>query len=75
MSGAEIAQRLAIGRQDDAGWIANNEHWSLDGQQSKFALRHMDGRWYSCEGSAATAHILKSGVRGLCALSPSTGRC
>lgn len=25
----------------------------------------MDGRWYSCEGSAATTHILKSGVRGL----------
>lgn len=24
-----------------------------------------DGRWYSCEGSAATTHILKSGVRGL----------
>lgn len=25
----------------------------------------MDGRWYSCEGSEATTHILKSGVRGL----------
>ena len=44
---------------------ANDEHWSLGGQQSKFALRRMDGRWYSCEGSAATTHILKSGVRGL----------
>ena len=62
VSGAEIARRLAIGRQDGAGWIASNEHWSLGGQQSKFALRRMDGRWYSCEGSAATTHILKSGV-------------
>ena len=65
VSDAEIARRLATGRQDGAGWIANNEHWSLGGQQSKFALRRMDGRWYSCEGSAATTHILKSGVRGL----------
>ena len=65
VSGAEIARRLATGRQDGAGWIASNEHWSLGGQQSKFALRRMDGRWYSCEGSAATTHILKSGVRGL----------
>ena len=65
VSGAEIARRLATGRQDGAGWIANDEHWSLGGQQSKFALRRMDGRWYSCEGSAATTHILKSGVRGL----------
>ena len=65
VSGAEIARRLAMGRQDGAGWIADNEHWSLGGQQSKFALRRMDGRWYSCEGSAATTHILKSGVRGL----------
>ena len=59
------ARRLTTGRQDGAGWIASNEHWSLGGQQSKFALRRMDGRWYSCEGSAATTHILKSGVRGL----------
>ncbi len=65
VSDAEIARRLATGRQDGAGWIASNEHWSLGGQQSKFALRRMDGGWYSCEGSAATTHILKSGVRGL----------
>ena len=62
VSGAEIARRLAKGRQDGAGWIASNEHWSLGGQQSKFALRRMDGRWYSCEGSEATTHILKSGM-------------
>ena len=76
VSGAEIARRLAIGRQDGAGWIANDEHWSLGGQQSKFALRRMGGRWYSCEGSAATTHILKSGVRGLAIRrSTSTSAC
>lgn len=34
VSDAEIARRLAAGRQDGAGWIASNEHWSLGGQQS-----------------------------------------
>ena len=56
VSDAEIARRLAAGRQDGASWIASNEHWSLGGQQSKFALRRMDGRWYSCKSSAATAY-------------------
>ena len=28
VSDAEIARRLAAGRQDGAGWIASNEHWS-----------------------------------------------
>ena len=39
VSDAEIARRLTTGRQDGADWIASNEHWSLGGQQSKFALR------------------------------------
>ena len=62
---AEIARRLALGRVEGSGWIAVNEHWSLGGQQSKFALRRKGDAWFSCEGSAATTHILKSGVRGL----------
>lgn len=60
-----IAQRLARSHEDGAGWIAENEHWSLGGQQSKFALRYQEGRWYSCSGAAATTHIFKSGVKGL----------
>lgn len=63
----EIARRLALGRSGDggSGWLAQNEHWSLGGQQSKFALRRQGGKWFSCEGASATTHIFKSGVRGL----------
>lgn len=32
VSDAEIARRLATGRRDGAGWIADNEHWSLGGR-------------------------------------------
>ena len=65
ISDLEIARRLAQSRADGHGWVTENEHWSLGGQQSKFALRLKEGRWYSCEGSAATTHIFKSGVNGL----------
>lgn len=61
----EIARRLKAGRKEGSGWIAESEHWSLGGQQEKFALRKREGKWFSCEGSAATTHIFKSGVRGL----------
>ncbi len=65
VSDSEIARRLARGRAGGHEWIAKNEHWSLGGQQSKFALRLEGGRWFSCEGAAATTHIFKSGVSGL----------
>jgi serine/threonine-protein kinase HipA len=31
-----------------------DEHWSLPGQQGKFALARRDDRWYEARGSAAT---------------------
>ncbi len=65
VSDADIALRLAEGRKDESSWIADDEHWSLGGQQSKFALRQAGTSWYSCKGAAATTHIFKSGVRGL----------
>lgn len=65
MDESEIVKRLRAGREEDAGWIARSEHWSLGGQQSKFALGWYGGRWCSCEGAAATTHIFKGGVRGL----------
>lgn len=34
------------------------------GFQPKIALARFDGRWYSCEGDAATTHILKPGIKG-----------
>lgn len=61
----EIAYRLHRGRAGGFGWTLDNEHWSLGGQQNKFALRRANGRWHSCEGSAATTHIFKNGVKGL----------
>lgn len=66
VSHAEIAARLSEGR-TSAGmrWEAEREHWSLGGQQSKFALRREGDRWFSCEGAAATTHILKPGIPDL----------
>lgn len=49
----------------EASWQARAEHWSLGGGfQPKIALACFDGRWYSCEGDAATTHILKPGIKG-----------
>ena len=62
----EIAMRLRLGRTDaDAAWVAPAEHWSLGGQQSKFALRLANDAWCSCSGAAATTHIFKCGIGGL----------
>ena len=65
ISDREIAQRLKVGRKEGSGWIAESEHWSLGGQQEKFALRKREGKWFSCGGAAPTTHIFKSGVKGL----------
>ncbi len=60
---ADIAARLRVGRtRGDEAWIIPAEHWSLGGQQSKFALRLVDGTWHSCQGAAATTHIFKCGI-------------
>lgn len=65
LSDAQIAQRLRSLRADSSeSWLSEDEHWSLGGNQGKFALALHDGRWCSCEGSAPTTHIFKPGVRG-----------
>lgn len=61
----QIAERLRSCTKTDSKWVMDAEHWSLGGQQSKFALRKEGGKWYRCEGSAATTHILKPGIQGL----------
>mgnify|MGYP002624660717 CR=1 FL=1 len=60
-----IAQRLR-GLRDhaDDSWLADGEHWSLGGNQGKFALAKRGDQWCSCQGSAATTHIFKNGVLG-----------
>lgn len=62
LSDAQIAAKLKRVVSGEQGWISNREHWSLGGQQSKFALRSKNGRWFMCEGAEATTHILKPGI-------------
>lgn len=66
VSDTDIAARLRVGRtRNDRAWAMPTEHWSLGGQQSKFALRLVDGMWHSCQGAAATTHIFKCGISHL----------
>lgn len=61
----EVALRLkALRLSADDSWLAEGEHWSLGGNQGKFALALRDGAWCSCQGAAATTHIFKNGVIG-----------
>lgn len=60
-----IARRLATLREHrEDSWLGTHEHWSLGGNQGKFALARHDGRWFACHGSAPTTHIFKNGVHG-----------
>lgn len=62
---ADIAARLRDLRRDvEASWLGSNEHWSLGGNQGKFALAWHDGAWCSAQGAAPTTHIVKNGVAG-----------
>lgn len=65
LSEHEVALRLKTLRLNaDDSWLAEGEHWSLGGNQGKFALALRDGVWCSCQGSAVTTHIFKNGVIG-----------
>jgi serine/threonine-protein kinase HipA len=57
-----IAARLRQLSQDPASWAMPDEHWSLAGQQEKFALAAIDGRWHEAHGAAPTTHIVKPGI-------------
>lgn len=66
MSDEEIGIRLRkASLPGQASWKSIREHWSLGGQQAKIALARIGGSWRSCEGSAATTHILKPGITDL----------
>jgi serine/threonine-protein kinase HipA len=60
-----IAERLRTLVEQPASWSMPGEHWSLGGQQEKFALTLIDGQWHEAHGSAATTHIVKPGIRAL----------
>lgn len=65
VSDADVAARLRNLSERPASWTMPEEHWSLGGQQEKFALAHRDGRWYEAHGAAPTTHIIKPGIRHL----------
>jgi serine/threonine-protein kinase HipA len=62
---ARIARRLRELIDEPASWAMPEEHWSLGGQQEKFALTMLDGQWHEAHGSAATTHIIKPGIKAL----------
>ena len=65
LSDSQIASRLrALRTYASESWLGESEHWSLGGNQGKFALALHNGTWCSCEGSAVTTHIFKNGVIG-----------
>ncbi|BAK33247.1 hypothetical protein MLP_02330 [Microlunatus phosphovorus NM-1] len=59
---SDIAARLDRLRDDDASWTRPGEHWSLAGQQSKFALARTEQGWAEAKGTAPTTHIIKPGI-------------
>ncbi|MDX6261415.1 MAG: serine/threonine-protein kinase HipA [Kribbellaceae bacterium] len=61
----DIAERLRELIDEPASWAMPDEHWSLGGQQEKFALTLLDGQWHEAHGSAATTHIIKPGIKVL----------
>ena len=68
LSDADVEHRLRLLRERQSSpWHVTGRlvgRWSLGGAQSKMALRFRDGRWFECEGSEPTTHILKPGVTG-----------
>ena len=61
----DIAERLRALQDQPASWTMPGEHWSLAGQQEKFALTLIENQWHEAGGSAATTHIVKPGIKVL----------
>lgn len=67
VSDREIGDRITRLRDHSGLWTLPDEHWSLAGQQEKFALAQITGAggtpyWAEAKGSAPTTHIVKPGV-------------
>lgn len=63
----DIGKEIRRLHHDDSSTSMSLEsgRWSLAGQQGKFALSKLDGRWYEPTGRAPSTHIFKVGLRGL----------
>ena len=64
-SDEEIGHRIRALAAGEPSWTTQDEHWSLGGQQQKFALTWRPGGWNTAHGSAATTHIVKPGISSL----------
>lgn len=65
MDEAAIAERIRALASGHPSWTMPGEHWSLGGQQEKFALTRTANGWCAAHGSAATTHIFKPGIAKL----------
>ena len=62
VSEEHVAHRLDRLQDDLGSWLLPGEHWSLAGQQSKFALARTADGWAEAKGTAPTTHIIKPGI-------------
>ena len=62
LSESDVAQRLRDLIASPASWTMEGEHWSLGGQQEKFAIARIGDFWQEARGAAATTHIIKPGI-------------
>lgn len=58
----EIGARIRALVAGEPSWTMQAEHWSLGGQQQKFALSWHADAWHTAHGSAPTTHIIKPGI-------------
>ncbi len=67
LSDDEIARRIRGIQESDQAWAPSADeaiHFSLAGQQSKFALARIEERWFEPSGPAPSTHIVKPGMQG-----------
>ena len=62
----EIHDRLIeAANQTRPQWHHGDESWSLGGNQGKFTLALINGKWHQCLGAYPSTHIIKPGVAGM----------
>ena len=61
---SRLEQTLSTGKKRPE-WQAENERWSLGGNQGKVALMRNSVGWFSCEGAAASNVIVKPGIEDM----------
>lgn len=68
LTNTEIAHRIRSITSSNAPWAPSsqeNPHFSLAGQQSKFALSRLGESWFEPTGAMPSTHIVKPGMQGV----------